>query len=169
MNQINIKEKSREDEKRDVDIDSPYGRNSPNNLNSPNGPIDSLLDNTCIHGTSETLETLETLGTNGPNDANTIKADLQRADEESRQREEHFKTPGKLTCYKAKLRAYAITEYGIYGWVDPLKLSSVIGLPVCLVCHGLDHLKYHRYERQGGGIGYTQKAVTAGRPIRETR
>jgi hypothetical protein len=67
----------------------------------------------------------------------------------------------KIHCYKAKLRTYAITEYGINGWVDPIKLSSVVGMPVCLVCHGLDHLKYRRYERQGGGIEYTQKAAEA--------
>lgn len=93
--------------------------------------------------------------------SDSINANLQQADEQAKAKEEHFRTPGKPTCYKAKIRTYAITEYGINGWVDPLKLSSVVGLPVCLVCHGLDHLKYRRYERQGGGIGYTQKAAEA--------
>jgi hypothetical protein len=87
----------------------------------------------------------------------SIKAELQAVQERTKEREEKFRTPGKLTCYKAKLRTYAITEYGMNGWVDPVKLSSAVGLPVCLVCHGLDHLKYRRYERQGGSIGYTQK------------
>jgi hypothetical protein len=63
----------------------------------------------------------------------------------------------ELICYKSKLRAYAITEYGMSGWVDPEKLASKIELHVDLVCLGLDHLGYERYERSGGGIAYRQK------------
>jgi hypothetical protein len=62
-----------------------------------------------------------------------------------------------LVCYKSKLRAVAIAEYGENGWVNPVKLSALVGLPFCLVLKGMDHLGYERYERSGGGIAYRQK------------
>jgi hypothetical protein len=63
----------------------------------------------------------------------------------------------EYVCYLRELRAKAIIEFGLSGWDDPLKLSSAVGLPVCLVMKGLEHLGYERYERSGGCIGYKQK------------
>jgi hypothetical protein len=60
-------------------------------------------------------------------------------------------------CYLRDLRIKAIMEFGMFGWDDPLKLSREVGLPVCLIMKGLDHLGYERYERSGGGIAYRQK------------
>ncbi|OPY54061.1 MAG: hypothetical protein A4E48_00447 [Methanosaeta sp. PtaU1.Bin060] len=70
-------------------------------------------------------------------------------------------TPGNFVCHLAKLRAAAIMEYGMAGWDDPVKLSLAIGLPVCLIMRGLDHLGYERYERAGGGVGYRQQVAEA--------
>ena len=101
----------------------------------------------------------------------TIKADLLRAEEQRKAKEAHAREQAAKyakkpefpdhTCYLQELRAKAIIEYGLSGWDDPLKLSSVAGLPVCLVMKGLDHLGYERYERSGGSIGYRQKRVGA--------
>jgi hypothetical protein len=67
-------------------------------------------------------------------------------------------------CYLHNLRNYAIImKYGLGGWIDPIELSAHdnVGLPVCLVMKGLDHLGYERYERSGGGVGYRQKRAGA--------
>lgn len=70
-------------------------------------------------------------------------------------------TPGNFVCHLTKLRAAAIMEYGMAGWDDPIKLSQAVGLPVCLIMRGLDHLGYERYERASGGVGYRQQVAEA--------
>jgi hypothetical protein len=48
------------------------------------------------------------------------------------------------------LMVAAGTEY----WADPLKLSSEVGLPVCLIKRGLEQFGCLPYERDGGYIVY---------------
>jgi P4 family phage/plasmid primase-like protien len=64
-------------------------------------------------------------------------------------------------CYRSKLRAYAITEFGMNGWVDPNKLAIKMALPVDLVCRGLEYWGYVQYDRTGGGLAFTQPRAEA--------
>lgn len=57
---------------------------------------------------------------------------------------------------KTKIRAVAISEYGINGWVDPLKIVQAVGISESQAMLELGLLGYERYERSGG-IGYRQK------------
>jgi len=65
--------------------------------------------------------------------------------------------PVRPHCYLARLRAIAIVEYGMSGWVDPRKIAPKIPLLECQVCRGLEHLG--GYERINGeiGTGYRQR------------
>jgi len=55
-----------------------------------------------------------------------------------------------------KIRAAAMMEYGIAGWVDPVKLSQALKLPMDEVAAWLQD-NYEPYNRPGGGIGYRQR------------
>ena len=61
----------------------------------------------------------------------------------------------KPYCYLAKLRAIAIVEYGLNGWVDPRKIGPEVGLLECQACRGLEHLGYERIDGKIG-TGYRQ-------------
>jgi len=111
-----------------------------------------------------------------------IEADLRRAEEEQLKKEEHFREvaekhtganggegdssfparpestkpieeePAKVDI-PGQIRAAAISEYGMAGWVDAKKLSHALKLPLpeieaWLMAH------YVAYQRPGGGIGY---------------
>ena len=55
----------------------------------------------------------------------------------------------------SKIRAAAISEYGMSGWVDPAKLSQSLKLPLDEVTAWLQD-NYEPYDRPGGGVGYRQ-------------
>ena len=55
-----------------------------------------------------------------------------------------------------KIRAAAMMEYGIAGWVDPAKVAHALKLPLGEVLAWLD-ANYIAYDRPGGGIGYRQR------------
>jgi hypothetical protein len=74
-------------------------------------------------------------------------------------------TMSELICYRAKLRAIAIAEYGMIGWVNPAKIAPEVGLLECQTMRGLEHLGYERFDRPNGVIGYRQKKM-AGSPGR---
>ncbi|MCX6677402.1 MAG: hypothetical protein NTU95_05595 [Methanothrix sp.] len=55
-----------------------------------------------------------------------------------------------------RIKAAAISEFGMAGWVDPTKLSLILRLPLEDVTTWLE-ANYTAYERPGGGIGYRQR------------
>ena len=55
-----------------------------------------------------------------------------------------------------KIRAAAISEYGLCGWVDPAKLAHALGIPLDEAEAWL-RAHYVAYERDGGGLGYRQR------------
>ncbi|MEI8002776.1 MAG: hypothetical protein WCG94_00405 [Methanothrix sp.] len=55
-----------------------------------------------------------------------------------------------------KIRAAAISEYGMSGWVDPRKIASALKQPLSEVEAWLQ-LNYEAFERPGSGKGYRQK------------
>lgn len=60
------------------------------------------------------------------------------------------------------IRVAALTEYGMYGWVDSAKLSHALKLPLPEVEAWLQS-NYVAYERpNGGGIGYRQRRAGEG-------
>ena len=65
-------------------------------------------------------------------------------------------TPGKPEDSTKKIKAAAIAEYGLHGWVDPAKLAHALKLPLSEVEAWLQ-ANYAAFERDGGGIGYRQK------------
>jgi len=66
-------------------------------------------------------------------------------------------TPGKPEDHTKKIRAAAISEFGIAGWVDPAKLAYALKLPLTEVVAWLQ-ANYEAFERpNGGGTGYRQK------------
>ena len=52
-----------------------------------------------------------------------------------------------------RIKAAAISEYGMSGWVDPAKLSNALKLPLPQVEAWLN-ANYVAFERDGGTIGY---------------
>jgi hypothetical protein len=56
----------------------------------------------------------------------------------------------------SEIRAAAICEYGLSGWVDPEKLAYALKLPLPEVEAWLQD-NYAAYNRPGGGIGYRQR------------
>ena len=70
-------------------------------------------------------------------------------------------TPGKPEDPAKKIKAAAITEYGINGWVDPRKITDALKLPAEEVAAWLD-ANYYRYTRTDGSTGYTQRPSEAG-------
>jgi hypothetical protein len=118
-------------------------------------------------------------------ESSTIEADLRRAEEERLKKEEHFREvaekyrwanggegdssfsacsestkpieeePAKVNIPE-RIRAAAISEYGMAGWVDPAKLAHALKLPLIEVeAWLLAH--YVAYQRPGGGTGYRQR------------
>ena len=65
-------------------------------------------------------------------------------------------TPDKQSAKPEKIKAAAIAEYGMHGWVDPAKLAHALKLPLPEVEAWLQ-AHYLAFERDGGGIGYRQK------------
>ena len=63
--------------------------------------------------------------------------------------------PAREAPTSEKIRAAAIMEYGIAGWVDPVKLSQALKLPCDEVTAWLQD-NYEPYNRPGGGVGYRQ-------------
>ena len=57
-----------------------------------------------------------------------------------------------------KIRAAAISEYGMAGWVDPAKLAHKLMIPVAEVESWL-RANYVAYERPEGGTGYRQRGI----------
>jgi hypothetical protein len=55
-----------------------------------------------------------------------------------------------------KIRAAAMMEYGMHGWVDPAKIAHAKKIPLEEVTAWLQ-VNYEAYERSGGGIGYKQR------------
>jgi len=55
-----------------------------------------------------------------------------------------------------KIRAVAMIEYGMAGWVDPSKIAHALKLPLVEVLAWLD-ANYTAYDQPGGGIGYRQR------------
>jgi len=55
-----------------------------------------------------------------------------------------------------RIKAAAISEYGMAGWVDPAKLAHVLKLPLLEVEAWLQS-NYVAYQRPGGGTGYRQR------------
>ena len=118
-------------------------------------------------------------------ESSTIEADLQRAEEEQLKNEEHFRevaekhtganggegdsslparpestksieeVPAKVDI-PGQIRAAAISEYGMAGWVDAKKLSHALKLPFPEVEAWLQ-AHYMAYQRPGGGTGYRQR------------
>jgi hypothetical protein len=118
-------------------------------------------------------------------ESSTIEADLRRAEEERLKKEEHFREvaekyrwanggegdssfsacsestktieeePAKVDIPEL-IRAAAISEYGMAGWVDAKKLSHALKLPLIEVEAWL-MAHYVAYQRPGGGTGYRQR------------
>jgi hypothetical protein len=57
-----------------------------------------------------------------------------------------------------KIRAAAISEFGMNGWVDPRKLSNALKLPQAEVEAWLE-ANYEPFKRTGGGTGYKQRGA----------
>lgn len=62
-----------------------------------------------------------------------------------------------------KIRAAAMMEYGMCGWVDPAKLSKTLKLPLQEVEVWLQD-NYVAFDRPGGGLGYRQRKAGEGVP-----
>jgi hypothetical protein len=63
-------------------------------------------------------------------------------------------TPAK--AHSDRIRAAAISEYGLSGWVDPRKIANALKLQLGEVEVWLQ-ANYAPFERPGGGIGYKQR------------
>ena len=107
----------------------------------------------------EKMETMETTIAGSPL-ARGPEGDRMETPMETKPRESPpKKDPIKPHCYLARLRALALSEYGMAGWVNPAKIAPKVPLLECQAMRGLDHLGYVAYDRQDGAVGYRQRKV----------
>ena len=144
---------NRERENREKEIGS---KDSKEKVRERNGPIDktskishslskpekSLPEKKSI---AEGHEAILTGSGNNPYRPYSMSSDIEL---KSLPTEEQDSTPERI-------RAAAIMEYGIAGWVDPSKLSQALKLPLDEVTAWLQD-NYEPYDRPGGGVGYRQ-------------
>jgi hypothetical protein len=91
-------------------------------------------------------------------DSDSKKQDPSRPGEEEgpKMSKIDMSTPGKPEDSTKKIKAAAIAEYGMHGWVDPAKLAYALKLPLPEVDAWLQ-ANYAAFERDGGGLGYRQR------------